>query len=53
MIAYKIEEKINMIPLITKGMIINAKNRNFETIKYGDSIKQYYRFFRGKENKQL
>ena len=51
MIAYKIEEKINMIPLITKGMIINSKNRNFETIKYGDSIKQYYRFFRGKENK--
>lgn len=51
MLAYKIEEKINMIPLITKAMIINSKNKNFETIKYGDSIKQYYRFFMGEGNK--
>ena len=51
MLSYKIEEKYNMIPLIIKGTMINSKNKNFDTVKYGDSIKQYYRFFKGEENK--
>ena len=53
MLGYRIEEKLIMIPLISKAFFINLKSKknNFKTYKYGENIKQYYRVFSGDNNK--
>lgn len=55
MLKNRIEEKLIMIPLVSKAFLINLKSKknNFITYKYGENIKQYYRVFSGDKNKPI
>jgi acetyl esterase/lipase len=52
---YRIEEKIEMIPVMYKILIGNLKSRknNFKNLKYGENIKQYYRIYNGDRDKPI